>query len=33
MMTRTQRRRDTKRPTRDGNHNPICIDQHCKDCQ
>jgi hypothetical protein len=29
-MTRTQRRRDTAYPTRDGKHNPICIDPDCK---
>jgi len=31
-MTRTQRRRDTAQPTRDGKHNPICTD-NCEDCQ
>jgi hypothetical protein len=31
-MTRTQRRRDTVHPTRDGKHNPVCIDPDCKDC-
>ena len=25
-MTRTQRRRDTPNPTRDGKHHPVCID-------
>jgi len=32
-MTRTQRRRNTPNPTRDGKHNPVCIDPGCKDCQ
>ncbi len=32
-MTRTHRRRDTVYPTRDGKHNPVCVDIHCKDCQ
>ena len=31
-MTRTQRRRDTVHPTRDGKHNPVCIDPDCNDC-
>jgi len=31
-MTRTQRRRDTAHPTRDGKHNPVCIDPDCNDC-
>jgi len=29
-MTRTQRRRDTPNPTRDGKHNPVCIDEKCE---
>jgi len=33
IMTRTQRRRDTVNPTRDGKHNPVCIDPDCKDCK
>jgi hypothetical protein len=32
-MTRTQRRRNTIKPTRDGKHNPICTDQDCEDCK
>ncbi len=32
VMTRTVRRRHTKHPTRDGNHNPVCIDEKCEDC-
>jgi hypothetical protein len=32
-MTRTQRRRDTDNPTRDGNHNPVCEDGCCEECQ
>jgi hypothetical protein len=32
-MTRTQRRRDTANPTRDGNHKPLCLCKECKDCQ
>jgi hypothetical protein len=31
-MTRTERRRDTESPTRDGKHNPVCVDPHCSDC-
>ncbi len=31
-MTRTQRRRNTSQPTRDGKHNPVCVDPDCKDC-
>jgi len=33
IMTRTQRRRDTVHPTRDGKHNPVCVDPNCTDCQ
>jgi len=33
-MTRTERRRDTPNPTRDGKHHPVCIDKSkCKDCK
>lgn len=33
-MTRTQRRRNTVRPTRDGKHNPVCEDpENCDDCK
>ena len=32
IKTRTQRRRDTSHPTRDGKHNPVCIDPDCSDC-
>ncbi len=32
-MARTVRRRDTKHPTRDGKHNPICINPDCEDCK
>ena len=32
IMTRTQRRRATSHPTRDGKHNPVCIDPDCSDC-
>ena len=32
-MTRTVRRRHSKHPTRDGNHNPVCIDKGCEDCE
>jgi hypothetical protein len=32
-MTRTQRRRDTTNPTRDGNHHPVCTDKECEECQ
>ena len=32
LMTRTERRRNTAHPTRDGKHNPVCIDPNCKDC-
>ena len=31
-MTRTERRRDTESPTRDGKHNPVCVDPRCSDC-
>jgi ferredoxin len=32
-LTRTVRRRHSKHPTRDGNHNPVCIDpNNCDDC-
>lgn len=32
-MTRTIRKRNTKHPTRDGNHNPVCKDpDKCEDC-
>jgi len=31
-MTRTQRRRNTVHPTRDGKHHPVCNDPSCKDC-
>ena len=31
-MTRTIRKRHSKHPTRDGNHNPVCTDKNCKDC-
>jgi hypothetical protein len=32
-MTRTVRRRKSLHPTRDGNHNPVCIDpENCKEC-
>jgi hypothetical protein len=33
LMTRTQRRRNTAHPTRDGKHNPICVDPECVDCK
>jgi len=33
IMTRTYRRRDTKFPTRDGDHNPVCRDPKCVDCK
>jgi|ETNmetMinimDraft_4_1059912.scaffolds.fasta_scaffold04728_3 hypothetical protein len=33
LMTRTQRRRNTVHPTRDGKHNPICVDPDCVDCK
>ena len=32
-MTRTQRRRDTQNPTRDGNHHPVCTYKECEECQ
>jgi hypothetical protein len=32
-MTRTIRRRNTTHPTRDGKHNPICINPDCIDCK
>ena len=32
-MTRTQRRRNTPNPTRDGKHRPLCLCEECKDCQ
>jgi hypothetical protein len=32
-LTRTQRRRDTEHPTRDGKHNPVCINPDCEDCK
>ena len=32
IMTRTQRRRDSAHPTRDGKHNPVCTDPNCSDC-
>ena len=31
-MTRTARRRNTKKPTRDGDHNPVCINEDCGEC-
>jgi hypothetical protein len=32
-MTRTIRKRNSEHPTRDGNHNPVCINPDtCKDC-
>ena len=31
-MTRTQRRRDSAHPTRDGKHNPVCVDPNCSEC-
>ena len=32
-MTRTIRKRNSKHPTRDGNHNPVCVDENCDDCK
>jgi hypothetical protein len=33
-MTRTIRKRHSKHPTRDGNHNPVCIDpDNCEVCK
>ena len=33
-MTRTQRRRNTANPTRDGKHHPICADKSkCEECK
>jgi len=33
-MTRTIRKRNSKHPTRDGNHNPVCKDpDNCEDCK
>jgi len=31
-MTRTARRRNTKKPTRDDDHNPVCINEDCGEC-
>jgi len=31
-MTRTERRRDTAHPTRDGKHHPMCNNPKCEDC-
>lgn len=34
VLTRTIRRRHTAHPTRDGNHNPVCIDpDNCDECR
>ena len=33
-MTRTQRRRNTAHPTRDGKHNPVCPNpEECEECR
>jgi hypothetical protein len=33
-MTRTQRRRNTTHPTRDGKHNPVCVNpEECEECR